>query len=112
MQRKGEKNKSETSLEVMAECCGNDDQGQNQDFFLEVGENDGSCMVNEDVKNKGSLQGFWLKHLCYHCTCGCATVRMASEGNGLWARRESKVGVFLKFEVSCVTVNGQGKSGL
>ena len=23
-------------------------------------------MVNEDVKNKGSLQGFWLKHLCYY----------------------------------------------
>lgn len=66
MHSKGEKNKPETSLEVMAECCGNDDQGQDQDFFLEVGENDGLCMVNEDVKNKGSLQGFWLKHLCYY----------------------------------------------
>lgn len=60
MHSKGGKNKPETRFEVMAECCGNDDQGQNQDFFLEVGESDGLCMVNEEVKKKGSLQGSGL----------------------------------------------------
>ena len=54
-------------------------------------------MVNEDVTNKGSLQGFWLKHLCYYCTCGCATARMTSEGNGLRGRRESEAGVFFLY---------------
>lgn len=71
-------------------------------------------MVSEGVKNEGSLQVFWLKHLCYYCTCGCATVSETTERIGLQARRESKVWSFLplKFEVSCVTANGQGKSGV
>ena len=71
-------------------------------------------MVREGAKNKGSLQGFRLKHLCCLCTCGCATARKTTEGTGLRARRESKVWSFLplKFEVFCVTASGQGKSGV